>query len=856
MKEEEIVKMLREKAEEIEIPQSLATENMMKRLQQAAEQTEQQETRQKEQLAMEQTKQQEEQLAMQQTDQQNVQQLAGQQAPEQWTQEQQVDEQWTKEQRTQKQTHKKKWLSRGLITGGSLIAASAAIFFGARYFGDNAPKKNDLTSQIQKQKDDDKKQEKFLQAGEGSGNVKAAASKEEIMQALLDAKKEKYSRSKGGLYTSFDAVEGDMAMNTVGSAERDDMSQEAVGAAPGEGYPSETKYGGAEDEQDYYKNNDQVAGVKEPDTVLTDGKNIYSVYKDHTIEITTVNGEDMQVASVISLEDDVNNWFAASAEDDDDQRERSLSDTKLYINKDKLLATVNMYDRKYLFGDEEEAGDWYFYNDDDYSVVLQYDLANLLAPELQDVHWIDGYAEDSRMVGDYLYVMTEKDLYNVLYGVDDMEDAVKVEDALLPAVDGEQLNCQDIYIAEEKDDLDNYAVLTAFAIGGDGLTLTDSSAVLSSGNELYVSNENIYAFSVYGNYENNAYVNEDGVKMQHYETNTTIYKFAYGDGSIQPKAVGMVKGTLLNQFSLDEYEGYLRLVSTVYESDCVDYDEYYNDDNLIEELYRFFGLDVNTTEDDEWQLLWELEDRYDAYKEFNALYILDENLNTCGSIENIAEDEHIYSARFSGDRGYFVTFRQMDPLFIADLSDVNQPAIIGELEMTGYSGYLHKWSDDTLLGIGVEATEGGRAIGMKVALYDISEDEALHEITQKVLEGKNTYDYYNYKDMMVAPERSLVGLNLSWYEEGEWEDSYQFKNMYYLFAVSEDGINDVFVYDSSDYFEHDDDKDDFYYYYNYYNDNQCRGIYIGDYLYIVSTDQGISAVSLADYSVKNTISFR
>jgi uncharacterized secreted protein with C-terminal beta-propeller domain len=146
---------------------------------------------------------------------------------------------------------------------------------------------------------------------------------------------------------------------------------------------------------------------------------------------------------------------------------------------------------------------------------------------------------------------------------------------------------------------------------------------------------------------------------------------------LKPVASGDVPGRLLNQFSLDEYNGYLRVATTI--SDA------------------------------------------------NDLYVLDKDLKIVGSLLNFGENERIYSVRFMGDRGYVVTFRQIDPFFVMDLSNPEKPEMKGKLKIPGYSSYLHPLKDDLILGIG---KEGGN---VKISIFDVSSSEDPKEVDKYTL---------------------------------------------------------------------------------------------------------------------------
>lgn len=146
---------------------------------------------------------------------------------------------------------------------------------------------------------------------------------------------------------------------------------------------------------------------------------------------------------------------------------------------------------------------------------------------------------------------------------------------------------------------------------------------------------------------------------------------------LKPVATGDIPGRLLNQFSMDEYNGYLRVATTV--------------------------------------------------RDTNDLYVLDERLKIAGKIEDYGENERIYAVRFIGDKGYIVTFKQTDPLFVVDLSNPQNPEIKGELKIPGFSSYLHPISEDLILGIGKEGAN------VKVSLFDVSDPSDPKEVDKYIL---------------------------------------------------------------------------------------------------------------------------
>ena len=221
--------------------------------------------------------------------------------------------------------------------------------------------------------------------------------------------------------------------------------------------------------------------------------------------------------------------------------------------------------------------------------------------------------------------------------------------------------------------------------------------------------------------ENNIYITEEYYgKSETENIQTSIRKIAYDKGTLDAVGQTKIDGVLNDSFSIDEYNGYLRIAATVIPSDYnnrimpVPYVEEGGSDVIVEDEVAVDNASIET----------------------NALYVLDENLEMTGSIQNLAKEETIHSARFMGDIGYFVTFKQIDPLFSVDLSDPSNPKIIGELKIPGFSDYLHPYGDGKLLGIGLSVDEEGMTTeGVKLSMFDISDPANVKEMSTYVLEN-------------------------------------------------------------------------------------------------------------------------
>lgn len=273
----------------------------------------------------------------------------------------------------------------------------------------------------------------------------------------------------------------------------------------------------------------------------------------------------------------------------------------------------------------------------------------------------------------------------------------------------------------------NYLIIAALDIRNASTEAT-IEAFLGSGSLIYMSNNALY------------------IAAQDYNsilgTITNISKFNIDGMKIGFAGGGMVEGYIPNQFAMDEYNGNLRVATTNWNRESV-----------------------------------------------NALYILDKNLNEIGAVENLAPGETIYSTRFMGDKGYIVTFRQIDPLFVLDLSNPTSPKVIGELKIPGFSNYLHPIGEDVLLGIGQNIDEkSGRQEGIKLSIFDVSDGGKPKEINNLVLGGSGSYAevLYNHKALMLNLKDNMIGFTaqLSETTDGLKKPSF---NGALLFEIKEDG---------------------------------------------------------------------
>lgn len=440
---------------------------------------------------------------------------------------------------------------------------------------------------------------------------------------------------------------------------------------------------GTETEKNFSETNIQVEGVKESDSIITDGYYIY-IAKNQQFQIVDAN--DLSIVYQETFEND--NIFG------------------MYILQDKIVLLKNTYYP--VVNDEtteitEPTDDYFYFRYINNFSVLIYDKTDINNIELErKVEFERSYLVDSRMIDDNLFlILNENGFKYTIEGVQ-QEDYIP---SYLDTISSDafiDVPYSDIYYFSENDVVSNYLILASFSVNSE--EEVSISAYLGSSFEVYMSENNLYVSA-----HKYIYIDETDFNSLEYKTN--IMRFEIVDNELVFRASTNIDGITLNQFSFDEYEGVLRVATT-------DYD--YSDS------------EVNIT---------------------NQLYLLDatdDELSVVSILENLGKpNERIYAVRFQGDIGYVVTFVNTDPLYKLDLSDPENPEILGELYEEGVSDYLHMITEDLMLGVGrnAETIDGiTRFTGVKISLYDVSENEPVSLQTILVGDGYTyTNVIYNHK---------------------------------------------------------------------------------------------------------------
>ena len=277
-------------------------------------------------------------------------------------------------------------------------------------------------------------------------------------------------------------------------------------------------------------------------------------------------------------------------------------------------------------------------------------------------------------------------------------------------------------------------------VNGDG-TPVGSAGIVSTGDTVYASTDNLYVATQNWDWQSGGVVPLDD------ETTTPdsapdedpgppptlIHQFRLDEGTAATYvASGMVEGRLLNQFAMSEYNGDLRVATTT-------------DDG------GGFGDQSEST-------VFVLRPKGDELRQIS-------------SVGGLGKDEQIYAVRFIGDLAYVVTFRQIDPLYVIDLSDPTNPVEAGELKIPGYSAYLHPVGDGLLLGVGQDATDEGRTTGTQLSLFDVSDPANPQRISTLAIGGYSEVEW-DHKAFLFWPADGTIVLPVSpgWNDCGNDDD--------------------------------------------------------------------------------------
>ncbi len=523
---------------------------------------------------------------------------------------------------------------------------------------------------------------------------------------------------------------------------------------------------------DYSETNVQVQGVDEADVIKTDGKYIYYV-ANAQLTIIQADGKDTAIVSATPLAPDEQWWGYAS---------------EMFLLGDRLAVIRQGYNMTWI----KSEGSSYEQNMPHAEIVL-FDVSDPSRPKELATLGQSGDYVSARLIGEYMYVVTSQYVWSPVRSTPSTYVPVLYTDGV-----AKNMAAGDI-LAYPTPQNAAFTVIGAINLKS-GTSHAASRALFGGTGEIYCNEEHLLLACAADDTEvGEIKPDEKGrnVRITTSSNNTRLTLFGLDDGRITLLSSGTVPGTLLNQFSMDEYKDVFRVVTSVYS---------------WEERVYTDGLDTYEYEDEN----------------HNALYTLDQDLNIIGKIEEIAKDEWVESVRFDGDIGYFVTFRRTDPLFAVDLSNPKAPKILSSLKIPGFSEYLHLFGEGKLLGIGYEADENtGRREGVKLTMFDVKNKANVKEITTAMVDADWTVVGDNHHAILVDVGKNLI--------------AFPADNCFYIYGYTDDkGFTEAARINM--------DRDAW--------DGNTRGVYIGDNLYVVSASS-VTVLSLKTFDrlIKITIAY-
>lgn len=464
----------------------------------------------------------------------------------------------------------------------------------------------------------------------------------------------------------------------------------------------------------------QEAGVDESDKVKTDG-NFFYIAGDRAFHVVDISG-DMQVVATQSVDGKIDELY--------------LYDNKLVVLYAVATPGGVYWDDVAMPPDSQLIGACYWIPWNIKQGVTIYDISDPHSPTRMKTVEFDGSLVSSRRIDGKLHIVQQfrPELPPLEYWYDgtkaDKENKVTANqkamekmplDQLIPyysvisdPVDARQegptVSAENLYCPVSKDGGGTITTIVTFDLDDETLPF-DSFGMVVDGHIVYASTKALYI-------TNHRYFFREEISEL-----SMIYKFDLTGDVVRFTGSNILPGWILNQFSLGEYEDVLRVATTT---------------------GRAGGWGPTSK---------------------NHVYCLEDQggtLKIIGELKDLAPGEQIYAARFMGDRGYLVTFVQVDPLFTLDLSDPAAPKEAGELKVPGFSNYIHPYGDDHLITVG----RGEEPPGVQLSIFDVSDFSNPVLLNQETIGdwSTSTEACYNHKAFTFWADKELMALPIYSYE--------------------------------------------------------------------------------------------
>jgi inhibitor of cysteine peptidase len=606
--------------------------------------------------------------------------------------------------------------------------------------------------------------------------------------------------------------------------------------------PADANWNSGSEVPDYSVTNVQVKNVDEPDFLKNDDKYVYIVYGDKLTIIEAYPAESAKIVLKIGI---------------DIAEGQSLQN--IFLNKDRLVIFYQDYQETDYIPEYGFAPTKIYSN---LTHIIIMDVSDKQNPKIIKDYSVNGYYHNARMIGDIVYLISIAEVNHY--------------QPIIPLVREESkiIANPDVFYFDNPEQYYNFNTVTAIDVFSD--KINSETFMMGGAGTIYMSEDNLYLtyqknlpYHYYQAQEKSRFfdaivpvlpselqqkikeisqdptlsesqkwskvsellqdtynkmsqaeksqlfakiqkaINEYELKIQQQTMRTVVHKIALNQGTLKYAAKGEVPGRLLNQFSMDESKNKLRIATT---------SEYYGQRTILH----------------------------------NNVYVLDENLNQVGALEQIAKDESIYSTRFMGDRLYMVTFKRIDPFFVIDLSG-DTPKVLGELKIPGFSNYLHPYDENHIIGIGRDTKEnlggGVQVEGVKIALFDVTNVSNPTTIDVETIgkQGTDSEVLSDHKALLFDKQRNLLSLPISDYGQQTYVDGRYVEPKtwrgFYVFDVNGSGFT------LKGKIEHSNGTG--YEYFGY----GSRSFYIDDILYTVSPNL-MKMNKLSDLHEVNQLKFR
>ncbi|KAI0561357.1 hypothetical protein FGB62_86g02 [Gracilaria domingensis] len=470
---------------------------------------------------------------------------------------------------------------------------------------------------------------------------------------------------------------------------------------------------------DFSETNVQVEGVDEPDIIKTDGSRVF-VVRGRNFFVLSVGsgGKNGRVTGKLTLPSHAREMLiegnhllviaqthgniyptprVASSGFFIDQSLTTVYQIKVTHGIPKLVATLRMEGR--------------YLNSREVNGVAR--IVMLYRPRLRFLYptCVIPYAEAEAQNQEIIQSSNERDWYPS-YSLKVEGQSGETSDLIS--------SCSNVYIPGIFPGFDLLTVVTLPVSGS--LRPTGSVSIVSEGDEVYATATSLYVTTT--EYRWDFFGFENSIRSGR-DFETSIHKFSLNNYGANYVASGEVSGSVLNQFSMHEYDGY------------------------------FF---IATTDGAPW---WGARD--ESSSKVTSFKTSGRRLQKVGEVGNLGLGERIFAVRYVKDTAYVVTFRQIDPLYIIDLSRPWLLRVTGELKIPGFSSYLHPISPGRILGVGQDATPEGRTTGAKVTLFDVSDKTNPTELSSWTLPGSSTSAQWDHRAFLYWEPESVAVLPVSAY---------------------------------------------------------------------------------------------